>query len=113
VDAAIAAGDRASLFRLGASADEAAWALRGEVGARFRGTIIDVATKDRVRNTFDLKWLQATDRGRYGVDFWNPRTMRSWDVTTTAQWRRHVMKYVVHPKAGRPVWRSINPLLTK
>jgi hypothetical protein len=114
VRAAVAAGDRAKLMDLGASADEARWVLRGGAdGARFEGTIIDVATKRRVTTTFDLRWLERTDRGRYGVDFWNPWTMRSWDITTTAQWRRHVMKYVVSPKPARPVWRSISPLLHK
>jgi hypothetical protein len=39
--------------------------------------------------------------------------MRAWDTTTTAQRRRHVMKYIVSPKLARPVWRSLGPLLTK
>jgi hypothetical protein len=111
VDAAIAAGDRATLESLGGRGGEVAGALRGEPS--FRGTIIDVATKERVRNTFDLKWLRQTDRGYYGPDVWNPWTMRAWDITTTAQWRRHVMKYIVNPKPARPVWRSLSPLLTR
>jgi hypothetical protein len=33
-------------------------------------------------------------------------------VTTSGQWRSHVMKYVANPKPARPVWRSIRPLLS-
>jgi hypothetical protein len=111
VDAAIAAGDAPRLARLGGRGGEIAGALRGEQS--FRGTIIDVATKERVSNTFDLKWLKQTERGYYGPDVWNPWTMRAWDITTTAQWRRHVIKYIVSPRPARPVWRSLSPLLTK
>jgi hypothetical protein len=27
-------------------------------------------------------WLKVTGRGRYGVDVWDPRTGKSWDLTT-------------------------------
>jgi RHS repeat-associated protein len=111
VDEAIAAGDINRLIGFGAGPNEAAGAVAG--GQHFRGTIIDALGKNRATAAWDLSGLRATSRGRYGPDFWNPATRRSWDLTTPGQWGRHVRRYVTSPPRGRTGWRSIDPLFTR
>jgi hypothetical protein len=111
VDAAIRAGDRSALRGLGASRRQAYRALRPRSRARFRGTIIDQAVKARAARTFGLKGLRAPGGFEYGADFWNPRTLRAWDMTTPGQWAAHVHQYITSPAAGRPAWRVLYPLL--
>ena len=111
VDAAIQAGDRAALRGLGASRRQTYRVLRPRSHARFRGTIIDQAVKARAAQSFGLKGLRAPRAFEYGPDFWNPKTMRAWDMTTPGQWSLHIEKYVTNPAAGRPMWRALYPVL--
>ena len=91
VDDAIAMGNRAKLLSLGAGEGEINRVLQGgSQAARFRSSIIDTAVKNRASNTFGLKSLMKAERFEYGPDFWNPKTMRAWDMTTHKQWKKHV-----------------------
>lgn len=112
VDAAIAAGDRAALRALGAGRGEIRRVLQGGAqAAKFRGSIIDTATKARAARTWGLRSLISPGRFQYGPDFWNPRTMRAWDMTTPGQWAAHMVQYITNPPAGRPVWRQLFGLI--
>jgi RHS repeat-associated protein len=114
VDTAIAGGDVDRLLSMGASPKEAQWALSGTSdAARFRGTIIDMGVKRRAQEAWGTRGLRFSERFEYGPDAWNPSTMRSWDITTPSQWPAHVRRYVASPPAGRPVWRSLDPLMTR
>lgn len=83
----------------------------GGNSGRFRGSIIDTVVKSRAANTFGLRGLRAPGRFQYGSDFWNPKTMRAWDMTTSPQWQAHVTKYITSPAANKPVWRVLQPLI--
>lgn len=111
VDVAIANADITTLEGLGAGRGEIAAVLRGgSQAAKFRGSIIDTAVKARASNTFGLKVLESPGRFQYGPDFWNPKTMRAWDMTTVKQWQKHITKYITNPAQGRPIWRSLSGL---
>jgi hypothetical protein len=116
VDAALAAGDFNRLQAL-TGGSKTGWvreALAGGKGsARFRGLIIDDVVKNRAQQTFGLRSLRYGRSFEYGPDVWNPMTMRAWDITTPGQWPVHVTKYITSPPAARPVWRSLEPLLTR
>jgi RHS repeat-associated protein len=125
VDAAIKAGDTEALLRL--SGGRRGWVrsiVRGNgQAAANRGNIIDVSTKARAKGAFGIKGLEATPVGRAGPDFWNPRTLRAWDMTTEKMWGGHVNRYIlggrpfvrpsINPLTGQPVtmWRHLSPLL--
>ena len=116
VDAALAAGDFNRLQAL-TGGSKTGWvteALAGGKGsARFRGLIIDDVVKGRAQQTIGLRSLRYGRLFEYGPDAWNPATMRAWDITTPGQWPRHVRQYISSPRAARPVWRSLEPLLTR
>jgi RHS repeat-associated protein len=57
----------------------------------FRGNRIDVRTRQYVRN--DNRLSHLTSNYRNGPDFMDPRTGRWWDMTTPAEWAKHVAKY--------------------
>lgn len=82
----------------------------GSQAAKFRGSIIDTAVKNQASRTFGLKSLEMAKRFQYGPDFWNPKTMRAWDLTTSKQWDKHVLKYISNPAPSKPTWRSLTGL---
>ncbi len=111
VDNAIAQSDVATLTALGAGRGEIAQVLKGgSQAAKFRGSIIDTAVKNQASRTFGLKSLEMAKRFQYGPDFWNPKTMRAWDLTTSKQWDKHVLKYISNPAPSKPTWRSLTGL---
>lgn len=61
--------------------------------ATFRGQVIDRAVKNAVRNDPNLRHLWVSRSGEYGPDFHDIATDTWWDVTTPAQWDRHVDQY--------------------
>jgi len=63
------------------------------LAAAFRGTQIDTYFKQFVTDDPELQDLVVTPRFKFGPDVFNPETQQWWDVTTPAQWSKHVDKY--------------------
>lgn len=59
--------------------------------AMYRGNRIDVRARGYITNDPTLKHLKSNYTN--GADFVNPRTGQWWDMTTPAQWQKHVDKY--------------------
>jgi RHS repeat-associated protein len=57
----------------------------------YRGNRIDVMTRNFVKNDAKLRHLKSNYTN--GPDFVNPANNNWWDITTKAQWQKHVDKY--------------------
>ena len=57
----------------------------------YRGNRIDVRTRQKVGNDIFLKWFNIKSNYTNGPDF--IRGNKWWDMTTPAQWQKHVSKY--------------------
>ena len=57
----------------------------------YRGNRIDVRTRQKVGNDKFLKWFDIKSNYTNGPDF--TRGNKWWDMTTHAQWQKHVNKY--------------------
>jgi RHS repeat-associated protein len=65
-----------------------------DLEAAYIGERIDFFAKQLVQGDPALEGLiQATPRGQFGPDFYNPATGEWWDITTPGQWATHVAKY--------------------
>lgn len=59
--------------------------------AAYRGNRIDVRARRIIENDPTLQHLKSNYRK--GADFVDPNTGQWWDMTTPAQWQKHVEKY--------------------
>ncbi len=59
--------------------------------AAYRGNRIDVRARRIIENDPTLQHLKSNYRK--GADFVDPKTGQWWDMTTPAQWQKHVDKY--------------------
>ena len=57
----------------------------------YRGNRIDVRTRQKVGNDIFLKWFDIKSNYTNGPDFTHRN--KWWDMTTPAQWQKHVNKY--------------------
>lgn len=59
--------------------------------AMYRGNRIDVRARQYIKDDPLLKFLDSNYTR--GADFVDPATKKWWDMTTPAQWQKHVDKY--------------------
>jgi len=72
--------------------------------AAFRGDRIDTFFKEAVQADSELQHLEITPRFKFGPDVFDPAANKWWDVTTPAQWDRHVIKYESGFGQGSPLF---------
>jgi hypothetical protein len=78
-------------------AQQAAAEANPNLGAMFRGQVIDAAVKDAAATNPGLSSLYITRSGEFGPDFLDldslPGTPRWYDVTTEGSWLAHLEQY--------------------
>jgi hypothetical protein len=85
-------------------AQEAALINNPGLRGAFRGDRIDAIFKELVETDPRLQHLVVTPRAKFGPDVFNPMSHQWWDVTTPADWAKHVRKYTDFFGEGSPLY---------